>query len=148
MRMRGTCSPTAKERASGRVRFEEQLPLAGFFFRGTVARQVDAGALREELQRVDEFHSIALDNKVDRVSTGLAAVAVKELPGSVDGKRGRLLLVKWTKAGKILRPGFLQLHVIADHADDVRLRLYEFLEICGVWHSGTRIFWSVAEHSG
>ena len=37
--------------------------------------------------------------------------------------------MKRTQPGKILRPGFLQLDVVADDADDIGLLLYRVFEI-------------------
>src|SRR5437016_2990218 len=104
------------------------------FQRRTVlhARQRNTQFLRYQPHRLRKGDVLDFLDKAEYVAGNSAAKAVKELPSGVDGKRWRLLLMKWTKSGKILRPGFLQLHVIADHADDIRLRLYEFLEICGV----------------
>jgi hypothetical protein len=50
-----------------------------------------------------------------------ASEAVKELPGRMHGKRRRLLFVKRTETNEVLRSGFLELDIIADDADDVRL---------------------------
>src|SRR6202012_5509995 len=55
-----------------------------------------------------------------------------------------LLLVKGAKSGPVLRARLLQRHVVAHHADDVRLLLHGVSEIAGLghvslpWWTGTR----------
>ena len=67
-----------------------------------------------------------------------AAEAVIELARGVHGKRRRLLAVKGTQPGVVLRPGLFQLDVVADDADDVRLLLDRVREIARVGHVGDR----------
>jgi hypothetical protein len=52
----------------------------------------------------------------------------------MDGKRGRLLLMKRTQPGKICRPGLLELHILAHNADNVRLLLYRVCKISRIGH--------------
>src|SRR5689334_22942740 len=52
----------------------------------------------------------------------------------MNGKRRCLLLVKRTQAGKILRTGLLQLHVVAHQANNVRLLLDRVCQIARVRH--------------
>jgi hypothetical protein len=59
---------------------------------------------------------------------------MKKLPRGVYGKRRRLLAMKRAQAGKVLRPGFFQLNVVADDADDIRLLLDRVREIAGIGH--------------
>jgi len=59
---------------------------------------------------------------------------VKELPRGMHRERRRLLAMKRTQPRKILRPRLLQLDVIADHANDVRLLLERVSEIARVSH--------------
>jgi hypothetical protein len=47
----------------------------------------------------------------------------------MDRKRRRLLAVKWAKPGIVLRASPLQLDVVADDADDIRLLLDYLFEI-------------------
>jgi hypothetical protein len=54
---------------------------------------------------------------------------MKKLPRGVHRKRRRLLGMKRTKPGEILRPSLLQLDVVADDPDDIRLLLERFFEI-------------------
>lgn len=52
-----------------------------------------------------------------------------KLPRGVNRKRWRFLPVKRTEAGIVLRPSFLQLDVVADDADNIRLLLHRLFEI-------------------
>ena len=73
-------------------------------------------------------------NKTENVARNAAAKAVIKLPRGVHRKRRRLLVMKGTKPGVVLRPSLLQLDVVADNANDVRLLLDGFLEVAGVGH--------------
>src|SRR5581483_8643491 len=70
--------------------------------------------------KADVFYFL---NEAEDIARSRAAKTVKELPRRVHGERRRFLLVERTKPGKILRAGFLELNVVADNADDVRLLL-------------------------
>jgi len=49
-------------------------------------------------------------------------------------KRRRLLAMKRTQPGKILRSGFLELDVIANNADNVRLLSHRFFKVAERGH--------------
>ncbi len=68
-----------------------------------------------------------------------ASEAVVELARGVDGERRRLFAVEGAESGVVLRAGLLQLDVVADDANDVRLLLDRVCEIAGVRHE-VRLF--------
>ena len=108
----------------------------GFFrFRRTgVSRlgQRDAELLRHQPDSFGEGDVFDFLDEAEDVSRDAAAEAVKELARGMHRKRRRLFAVKRTKSGIVLRPGFFQLDVVADDADDIRLLLDRFFEIfCG-----------------
>jgi hypothetical protein len=74
-----------------------------------------------------------LDEAKD-VSRNATSKTVKELAGSVDGKRRRFFVVEGAKPREILRPGLLELDVVANDADDIRLLLNDFFEIFNAGH--------------
>src|SRR5882724_10135597 len=65
---------------------------------------------------------------------------MKELPSGVDGKRRSLFPMKRAQANKILRSSFLELDVIANHTDNVRLLAHRFFEITESSHERFRLF--------
>jgi hypothetical protein len=73
-------------------------------------------------------------DEAEDVSRNATSKTVKELAGSMDGKRRRFFVVEGAKPREILGPGLLQLDVVADDADDVRLLLNDFFEVDGVGH--------------
>jgi hypothetical protein len=73
-------------------------------------------------------------HKTENISGHTTAKAVIKLPRGVDRKRRRLFVMKRTEPGIVLRPSLLQLDVVADYANDVRLLLYGFLEVAGFGH--------------
>ena len=80
---------------------------------------------RDVFDLLDEGEHVAL-----RATTE----TIKKLLCGMDGKRRRFFVVEWTKARIVLRSGLLQLDVVADDADDVRLLLNDFFEVEGVSH--------------
>ena len=111
--------------------------LASFGF----LRSVEAGLGHGDPQllghRADGFREgDVLDflDEGENVAGDAAAEAVKELAGGVDRERRRLFAVKGTKPGIVLRTRLLQLDVVADDADDVRLLLDVFFEVVGFGH--------------
>src|ERR1035438_577380 len=87
---------------------------------------------------VGECDVFDLLNEGKDVSRLAAAKAVKELARGMDGKRRRLLGMKGTEAGEILGSRFLQLDVVADDTDDVRLLLERLFEVVGGQHEVQR----------
>ncbi len=77
-------------------------------------------------------------DEAENVSRIPAAKAVKKLARSVDGERRRLLAMKRTQPGKVLRPRLPQFDVVAHDADDVRLLLERLLEVVGRGHERSR----------
>lgn len=59
---------------------------------------------------------------------------MKKLACGVDGERWRFFTVEGAESGVILGAGLLELDVIADDADDIRLLLEGVREIAGVRH--------------
>ena len=106
------------------------------FRRTAVTRlgQRDAKFLRDRPHRLGERNVLDLLHEAENVSRQPASEAVIKLPRGMHGKRWRLLTVKGTKPGIILRPSLLQLDVVAHNADDVRLLLDRVREIPGVGH--------------
>src|SRR5438552_10154206 len=106
------------------------------FRRTAVTRlgQRDAEFLRDRPHRLGESNVLDLLHETEDVSRQPTSEAVIELPRGMHGKRWRLLTVKGTKPGIILRPSLLQLDVVAHNADDVRLLLDRVREIPGVGH--------------
>jgi hypothetical protein len=90
-----------------------------------------AKLLRDVANGFGESDVLQLLHEAEHVTGNAAAEAVEELARGVDGKRRRLFLVEGAQAGIILRPGFFQLHVLADDADDVSLLLDRGREIAG-----------------
>src|ERR1019366_2444111 len=93
---------------------------------------------RPQPHRFGEGDVLDLLDEAEHVSRDAAAEAVIELARGVHGKRRRLLAMKWTKSRIVLRPLFLQLDVVADDADDVRLLLHGFFEIFRAGHGWRR----------
>lgn len=52
-----------------------------------------------------------------------------ELPRRVDGERWRFFLVERAQPGEVLRTGLLELNIIADNADNIRLLLEILSEV-------------------
>ena len=73
-------------------------------------------------------------HEAEDVAGDAAAEAVKKLARGMDGERRGLLAVEWAQAGEILRARLLQLDVVADDADDIRLLLDRVCEVAGVRH--------------
>ena len=81
-------------------------------------RQIDVELPGKEFERLGKFQVMVLHHKGEHVPGLAAAEAVVELPLGVDREGGGLLRVEGTQAGvACARP--LQLHVLADHLDDV-----------------------------
>jgi hypothetical protein len=64
---------------------------------------------------------------------------MEELPRRVDRERRGLLSMKRAKAHKILSPGFLELDIVANHADNVRLLPHRFLKVAESGHGAILI---------
>src|SRR5208337_559503 len=70
-------------------------------------------------------------DKGEDISRLSAAKAVIKLPCGMHRKRRRLLGMKRTKPRKVLRPSLLQLDVVANDANDIRLLLEGLFEVVG-----------------
>ena len=90
--------------------------------------------LRHRPHGFRESNVLDLLDKAENIAGHAAAEAVIELPRGMHRKRRRLLVMKRTKPGVVLRPSLLQLDVVAHNANDVRLLLDGFLEVAGVGH--------------
>ena len=123
------------------MKVEEEAAGTGLasFLRGV---ELDLGGGNAELlgdgaDRFREGYVFDLLDEGEDVSRDSAAEAVEELAAGVDGKRGRLLAVEGTESRVVLRPGFAQLDVLADDADDVGLLLDGVCEVSGVSHASS-----------
>ena len=95
---------------------------------GRLLGKRDAKFFGDDFDRFRKSYVVDFLHEAEDVAGSAASEAVEELAGGVDGKRRRLLLMEGTKSRKILRPGFFQLHVVADEADDIGLLLDGFRE--------------------
>jgi len=84
-----------------------------------VARHLQAGALGQLLDRVEELEAVVVHQEADRGAVRAAAEAVVELLGRRDGERRRALVVEGTARG-VLPALPLQRHARADDLDDIR----------------------------
>jgi hypothetical protein len=73
-------------------------------------------------------------NELENVALLVTTKAVVELLRGMHRERRRLLPVKRTKPGIVLRPGPFQLDVVTDDADDIRLLLHRLFEVFRGWH--------------
>jgi hypothetical protein len=81
-------------------------------------RHLHAHGLRQVGDGVDEAHAGVFGQEADGVAAGPAAEAVVELLGRADREAGRLLGVKGAQPHQV-GAAALELHVAADHVDDV-----------------------------
>ncbi len=95
--------------------------------------------LRDQPNGFGESDVLDFLDEAENVPGNTAAEAVIELARGMDGERWRLFTVKWAEAGIVLCAGLLQLDVVADDADDVRLLFDRVREIAGVRHSVLRL---------
>ena len=94
--------------------------------------------LRHHPHGLGEGDVFDLLHEAEDVARHAAAKAVIKLARGMHRKRRRLLSVKRTQSGIVLRAGLLQLDVVADDADDVRLLLDRVREIARVRHFRSR----------
>ena len=94
-------------------------------------RHRHAQLLRQQPDGFRESNILDFLDEGKDISRLAAAKAVIKLPGGMDRKRSRLLGMKRTKPGEVLRPSLLQLDVVADDADDIRLLLERLFEVVG-----------------
>src|SRR5262245_55212565 len=90
-------------------------------------RKRDATFFSDDAHRFRKRALLHFHDEFEDVATLPAAKAVVNLLGRMNVERRGLLGVKRAKATKVL-PRFLELNVIADNADDVRLLLDLFRE--------------------
>src|SRR5271156_37026 len=95
------------------------------FLRRTLARpgNRDSALLRDCAYRFRKRALLQLHHEFENIAARAAAKAVVNLLHRMHGERRRLLLVERTQPGEVLS-AFLQTHVLADHADYVRLLLH------------------------
>ena len=108
-------------------------------------RSVEAGLRHSDAEllghRADGFREGDVLDFLDEgedVAGDAASEAVEELAGGVHRERRGLLAVEGAESGIVLRAGLLQLDVVADDADDVRLLLDYVREVAGVGHGASR----------
>ena len=120
------------------MEIEQHSAQLGFLsFPGTAVaklRERDPELLRHGSHSFYECDVFDLLDKRKHISLHATTETIKKLPRGMDGKRGRLLVVKRAKPRIVLRSRLLQLDVVADDADDVRLLLNDFFEVAGVGH--------------
>ena len=81
--------------------------------------EIDAGHLREPLNRFHERQVLDLLDEPDRVAALAAAEAVPQAFGGIQGERRRLLRVEWAQR-LVEAPRTLHLHVFRGDLDQVR----------------------------
>jgi len=96
--------------------------------------QCDAELLRDRAYRFRKGDVLDLLAEAENISRNTAPEAVIELFGRMHRERTGLFLVEGTEPAEILRACLLQLDVIADDADDVRLLLHRVREIARISH--------------
>src|SRR5579871_4562210 len=89
---------------------------------------------RHQTHRLRKADLLPLLHKLKNVAGFAAAKAMEELPRGVHGERRRLFSMKRAQANKILPTGFLELDVVANHADNVRLLPHRFFETAESGH--------------
>ncbi len=140
----GTAKAFLKEGDGALVHIEQLAAEAGFLgFAGSGEAGLgerNSQLLRQQPDRFREGDVFDFLDEVEDVAFFVAAEAVVELLGGVHGKRRRFFPVKGTQAGVILSPGFAELDVVADNADDIRLLLYGVREIAGVRHGSVAVW--------
>ncbi len=87
-----------------------------------------AVAFRQCVARFVKAKMLNLHQKVKNVPAGVAAMAVVELQGRVDGKRRSLFVMERAQTG-VSRSHLSQSHVILNHAYDVHRRLELLYEV-------------------
>ncbi len=100
---------------------------AGALLRAQVfLRHLQAGLLRQVLDRLDEADAGVLHQEADRVAMLAAAEAMEELLGRADAEGGRFLAVEGAQPHEV-GATLLELHIATDDLDDVDARK-EFLD--------------------
>ncbi len=134
----GTAELLLKPLAGGLVKIEQKAAGAGL---ARFLRRVELGLGRGDAELLgDGANGLRKGDVLDFLDEGedvsgdSAAEAVEELAAGVDGKRRRFFAVEGTKTGVVLGPGFAQLYIFADDADDVGLLLDGVSEVSGVSH--------------
>ena len=115
------------------------------------ARELDLGQGHAELVRdqadcLGEGDVFDLLHEGEDVTGDAASEAVKELAGGVDGERRRLLVMKGTEAGEVLRARLFEFDVVADDPNDVGLLLERVFEV-GRGH-GAKVYCGMAGKRG
>jgi hypothetical protein len=120
------------------VDIEQDAAQLGFFGFGWRVvgrlRDGDAQLLRDQADGFREGYVFDFLDEAEDVAGEAASEAVIELARGVDGERCSFFAVEGAESGVVLRAGFLQLNVVADDANDVRLLLDRVCEIAGVRH--------------
>src|SRR5262249_17903433 len=102
--------------------FSALVRVLGFLFRAVLHfGQLDVELFRNQPDGFDKADVLDLLHETEYVARSATTETMVELPRSVHRERRRLLLMEGAKPGEILRATLLQLDVIADHADDIRL---------------------------
>src|SRR5438874_6637713 len=127
-----------KESTGALVDIKQHRSQLSFFRLGRAAkagfREKNVPLLRDRSHRLRKSNVLDFLHEAKHIARRPTPKAVKELPRGMHRERRRLLAMKRTQPRKILRPRLLQLDVIADHANDVRLLLERVSEIARVSH--------------
>src|SRR3989338_10184633 len=85
-----------------------------------VGRTSTTPARGQNLQSLREFDALHLLHKFKNIAAQAAAEAMPDLLRRGNHERRSFFVVKRTKPPEI-RPGFLELHILADKIDDIEL---------------------------
>jgi len=107
-----------EEGAGGGLGVVKHLPLACLGGGGAVFGQIDAGAVGELAEGIDEFDAVTLDDKVDGIAAGFAAKTMEELAGRTDVERGAFFCMEGAEADEVFSAPF-QGDGLPDELDDV-----------------------------
>src|SRR5262245_56780149 len=102
--------------------FSALVRVLGFLFRAVLHfGQLDVELFRNQPDGFDKADVLDLLHETEYVARSATTETMVELPRSMHRERRRLLLMEGAKPGEILRAALLQLDVVANHADDIRL---------------------------
>src|SRR5581483_8464117 len=105
-----------------------------------------AELLGNSAHRLGEGDVLNLLHEAEDVAGGAAAKAVIELARGMHRERRRFFAMEWAKTGEVLSAGALELYVISDDANNVRLLLEGVRKITGIGHYGVLITEYTEDH--
>ena len=126
------------------MHFDQLAALAsvlGFALRAVLhPGQRNTHLLRHQPHCLRKADLLPLLHKLKNVAGLAAAKAMEELPRRVYRKRRRLFSMERAQPNKILPTGLLELYVVANHADNVRLLPHRFLKVAEGRHERVTSF--------